>query len=73
VFKLKQTPPDQNKIYVFFDNTTEVARDTAHKSGWDYDPTTNQVTFYGPDCEKLKQGKVKDVDIVFGCKQPTPD
>jgi von Willebrand factor type A domain len=70
VFKLGQVPPNLDKIYVFFDNK-EVARDTGHKDGWDYDPVTNQITFYGSRCGDLKAGKVKDVDIVYGCKKPT--
>jgi hypothetical protein len=41
--------------------------------GWDYDPATNQVTFYGDECQQLKDGTVTDVDVVFGCNEPTPD
>ena len=72
VYDLAETPEDQSKIYVFFDNTTEVPRDTNHQEGWDFDPATNQVTFYGQACEDLKAGDIDDVDIVFGCKEPTP-
>lgn len=70
VFKLGQVPPNLSKIYVFFDNK-EIAKDTTHKSGWDYDPVTNQITFYGTHCADLKAGQVKDVDIVYGCAKPT--
>jgi hypothetical protein len=70
-FTLDSTPPDPSKIYVFFDNA-KVARDTNHSAGWDYDPKTNQITFYGADCDKLKTNQVTDVDVVFGCDQPTP-
>lgn len=73
VMNLDQPPPDANKIYVFFDNTTEVPQDGTHTEGWDYDATTNQVTFYGKACTDLKEGKVTDVDVVFNCKQATPD
>jgi hypothetical protein len=72
VYDLEETPEDANKIYVFFDNTAEVPRDPNHEDGWDYDPATNQVTFYGDACDTLKAGEVDDVDIVFGCKAPTP-
>ena len=72
-FQLDEAPPDSSKIYVFFDNTETVDKDTTHGQGWDYDPATNQVTFYGDDCDRLKEGTVTDVDIVFGCNEPTPD
>lgn len=73
VFQLGDTPPNQDEIYVFFDNVDSVARDGSHMKGWDYDPVTNQVTFYGQECADLKAGNVTDVDIVFGCDEPTPD
>lgn len=72
-FDLDQTPPNPDEIYVFFDNQEKVERDATHAMGWDYDPATNQVTFYGPTCDKLKSGEVTDVDIVLGCDEPTPD
>ncbi len=67
VFTLSKTPPDPTKIYVFFDKTKEVLRDPTHANGWDYDPKTNQLTFYGAACDDIKSGKVTDVAIVFGC------
>jgi hypothetical protein len=69
-YNLTQVPPDASKIFVFFDNTTQVARDTTHADGWDYSAATNQVTFYGPKCDALKAGQVNDLDIVFGCALP---
>ena len=72
VYKLKKVPPTMNKIYVFFDKKS-VARDTTHKNGWDYDAKANQVTFYGVACAMLKAGKVKDLDIVYGCNKPSSD
>jgi Cys-rich repeat protein len=70
-FKLNGTPKDPSKIFVFFDNA-KVPQDKTHAAGWDYDATTNQITFYGADCDKLKAQQVQDVDVVFGCDQPTP-
>ena len=70
-FSLNKTPKDPSKVFVFFDNA-KLPRDKTHQSGWDYDSTTNQITFYGTDCDKLKAQQVKDVDVVFGCDQPTP-
>lgn len=66
VFTLDKTPPDPAKIFVFFDGTTEVSRDPAN--GWQYDPATNTVTFFGAACADIKAEKVKSVDIVLGCK-----
>jgi len=73
VFQLMDMPPNPDEIYVFFNNVDSVARDGTHMKGWDYDPATNQVTFYGQECTDLKAGNVTDVDIVFGCNEPTPD
>lgn len=73
VMSLEKPPPDAKKIFVFFDNTKEVAQDATHTEGWDYDATANQITFYGTACTDLKEGKVTDVDVVFNCKQATPD
>ncbi len=72
-FDLSEVPPDPTQIYVFFDNDPAgVAKDPTHTDGWDYDPATNQVTFYGPACDAIKSETVSDVDIVFGCNEPTP-
>jgi hypothetical protein len=68
--ELQDTPPDPSKLYVFFDKTTEATRDPTHTNGWDYDPATNRITFYGKACSDLKDGTVKKIDVVFGCKQP---
>jgi len=63
-------PPEIDKTYVFFGNTELVDRDTSHAKGWDYDPATMKLTFYGTDCERVQTHVVTDVDVVFGC--PTP-
>jgi hypothetical protein len=74
VFSLAETPPDPNDIFVFINNDpTQIPRDQQHNNGWDYDPVTNQVEFYGPLCDQVKNAQVSDVDIVFGCAAPTPD
>jgi hypothetical protein len=70
-FTLSSVPPDANKVFVFFDNV-KLARDPTHTMGWDYDAATNQITFYGVDCDKLKAQQVQDVDVVFGCDTPIP-
>ena len=71
-FQLKQTPPNGQQIYVFFDKMTRVSRDPGHKDGWDYNEAQNRVTFYGMACDSLRAGTVKAVDIVFGCDAPPP-
>jgi hypothetical protein len=63
-------PPDLDQTYVFFGNTELVDRDTTHTKGWDYDPATMKLTFYGTDCERVSTRVVTDIDVVFGC--PTP-
>lgn len=68
-FQLQGTPPDPSKLYVFFDGVG-VPRDPSHAGGWDYDPATNTITFYGQECQDLKDGKIGKVDVVFGCNQP---
>ena len=70
-FTLNDVPPDPSKLYVFFDKVS-LPRDPTHASGWDYDPATNQISFYGADCDKLKKNQVGKVDVVFGCNQPPP-
>jgi hypothetical protein len=70
-FTLSSQPPDPNEVFVFFDNV-KLPRDPTHTAGWDYDPLTNQITFYGVDCDKLKAQQVQDVDVVFGCDTPIP-
>ena len=72
-FVLAEVPPNPDEIYVFFDNVNSISRDPTHMKGWDYDAASNQVTFYGQECDDLKAGNVTDVDIVFGCNEPTPD
>lgn len=73
-YQLEEVPDDPDAIFVFFDNDPEqIPRDENHQDGWDYDATTNQITFYGPTCDALKAGQVSDVDIVLGCGAPTPD
>jgi hypothetical protein len=65
-YALTMAPPDSSKLFVFFD-AAQIARDGTHMSGWDYDATRNQVTFYGAACTKLKAGQVTKLDIVYGC------
>ncbi len=65
-YDLDGVPPSLDELFVYFDQVG-VDRDTSHMDGWDYDPVTNQVTFYGPSCEVLRVGSVEDLVIVYGC------
>ena len=69
-YNLTQVPPDPSTLFVFFENTHQILRDATHHGGWDYEPSKNQVTFYGAECDQLRQGAVSDLDIVFGCPVP---
>jgi hypothetical protein len=69
-FALSKTPDDPSKIYAFFDHTKPVVRDA--KNGFEYDPATNAVTFFGDACTQIKTLAVKRVDVVFGCNEPLP-
>ena len=71
-FHLVQTPDTPDDLNVFLENNP-VPRDPTHQNGWDYDPATNQVTFYGAPCDELQKAQGADIDIVFACDQPTPD
>ncbi len=66
-YRLGENPEDLARTYAFFNDTEEVPRDTSRANGWDYDPATMTVTFYGPACDRIRDGAVEDVDIVFGC------
>lgn len=70
-YSLDSVPPNPADIFVFFDNVSKVPRD--QMNGWEYDLAKNQIVFYGTACDSLKNGIVKDLDIVFGCDQPTPN
>lgn len=63
--------PDIDTLHVFFDGQG-IPLDPTHTDGWDYDPTTNQITFYGPACDSLRTGTVTDLVIVSGCAVPVP-
>ncbi len=65
-YQLMGTPADPADLYIYFDGAG-VTRDTTHTMGWDYDPATNQITFYGADCTLLRTGQVTDLVLVYGC------
>lgn len=56
---------DGNDLIVYQDDEL-VGQDPAHQDGWDYDPGTNTVTFYGPSCDAILGGQTDNVKIQFG-------
>lgn len=63
-FLLNKVPPDPKQLYPFLDGQQPPA------GSWTYDQQANAVTFSGKACQDLRQGKVKQVSVVFGCPRP---
>lgn len=61
---------DPRLFQVSFDGGPLIPRNTSRTSGWDYDPATNTVTFYGAECARVESGAVANIDIDFGCPGP---
>ncbi len=69
-YTVAPAPEDLEHTYVFYDKTELVPRDPAHVAGWDYDPATTKLRFYGTFCSRLQTRSVTDLDVVFGCPAP---
>jgi len=65
-FELQSRPQDDTKIAVTLDGQ-QVPRDPSHGTGWDYDPATNTITFYGSTCDQIQQGTGSNVGVDYGC------
>ena len=64
-------PPRNPDLFrVRFDGGDLIPRDMSHTRGWDYDPATNTITFYGAECAAVESGSVTSVDVDFGCPGP---
>jgi len=70
-FTLAQVPATLQQVYVLLDSKT-LPQDKTHKDGWDYDPSTKQVTLFGNACKSVQSGQVQQVDILLGCEAPKP-
>ena len=58
---------DLEKINVFGDGT-EIPRDPNHANGYDYvDATMQSVQVYGPLCDQIMSGTIRDVTVTFRC------
>jgi len=63
--------PEDDDLYVFFnDDPAGVPRDPTHVEGWDFDPNTLTLSFYGQACQMLQDDQVQDIDVVYGCPDP---
>lgn len=71
-YQLGDAPPDWAQVFVFFNDVVQVPFDPNDMSGWNYDPMTNTITFFGAFCDQLKADAVWDIDVVFGCDEPIP-
>ncbi len=61
---------DPRLFQVRFDGGALIPRNEGHTSGWDYDPSTNIITFYGAECAQVQSGSVASIDVDFGCQGP---
>ncbi len=68
-YTLTTKPQDPNKVTVKFDGVS-VPRSLSSKDGWNYTSNGTEITFFGSYCTKLRQGQVKKVQFLFGCKGP---
>ena len=68
-YELVSQPPVPDDVAVFFDGVA-VPRNLSNKDGWNYTSNNTEITFYGSYCTKLRQGQVKKVQFLFGCKGP---
>ncbi len=65
-FTLSQQPDSPDRLYIYF-GTTQIPRDTSHAMGWDYDPTSMALTFYGVTCDEIKAGTAGALVVSYGC------
>ena len=65
-FSLDSQPPNQEELYVFFDDEERLEPD--ENNGWVLSGQT--LSFRGSACARLRSHEVEDVDVVFGCPEP---
>jgi len=55
-------------LFVYYGGATmQVPRDINHQLGWDYDPASMELTFYGTYCTELKTGSLNNLVVSYGC------
>jgi hypothetical protein len=71
-FQIGAPPTDDgttslDKIDVFGDGAP-IPRDSSHADGYDYtDATMTSIQVYGPLCDQIMSGTIKDVAVTFRC------
>jgi hypothetical protein len=68
-FALQNLPMNNQDISVSV-NGNPVLQDTKHANGWDVDPMTKTLTFYGPACTSL-QANPGAVAVDYTCPPPS--
>ena len=59
------TSVDQIDVY---GDSTPIGKDTNHANGWDYtNGTHTAIEVYGPQCDAILSGAIKNVTITFRC------
>jgi hypothetical protein len=66
-FALSTPPSDPSLLHVFVNATTELARDTTHMMGWDYDPSLSAITLYGSACDDVRALRSSQLDVIEQC------
>jgi hypothetical protein len=66
------TPPANAAALVVTVAGQPVARDTGHTDGWDYDPGSDSLVFYGDACQLLGSGgqDPAKVEVRYPCDHP---
>lgn len=68
-YALTTKPDDPEKVTVTFDGKP-VPRSKSSTAGWNYTSGGTEITFFGAACDQLRNGQVKEVKFLFGCKGP---
>lgn len=68
---LAKPPSAPDKVNVLVDGRL-VTPDPSQQDRWSYDSAATAVRFYGPTCEKLKDGTLGKVEIFFACPDGAP-
>ena len=71
-YALTTKPQDPEKVTVTFDGKA-VPRSKSSTAGWNYTNNGTEITFFGAACDQLRNGQVKEVKFLFGCKGPVID
>jgi hypothetical protein len=71
-YALNGAPPDPDNVTVTFDGQP-VPRSKSNAAGWNYGSGGMEITFFGPTCDQLRSGSVKEVKFLFGCRGPVID